>query len=1195
MYKKSTFNVNGVTIVRARIGQIAAGRFNGTKPILAFSEETIDLSVIEGRSEAGSFVIESTNQIKICGIVYSTNPRMECLNPHFEGEKVRIRYQFNSKGLTEGDACEGKFVIVCNQIEYSLSFCARITRLYAEASTGAVKSLDDFTRLAASNWDEAYHLFYNRNFLNTIPYDNVYERLTYEGFACARPSGQNMEEFLIGVNKKQPVSISVDKSEEIFMASKEPQSGCFTITKDNWGYTEIRLRTDCEFIKLSKPVLTLDDFIGKTYLYEYIIDASAMHAGRNFGRIYIDGVYQSFTIDITAGVRDDDGSISDIAVTKDIKECMVGIMELYTSFRLKRIVTGVWANETISILNHLHALMPDEHMYELMKAQAFIINRQRQEAKWILDDFKHSNPDKKAPIWGYYLYLMTLLEREPSYVDNMTHEVELIFYENPDSVLLFWVLLFLRDQYFDDSAGKLKDIKYWVLRGCSSPYLYIEAYYLISQDPYLIKELSVFELRILSWAVKEKALTKELAGAIFEAVDLAGGFDNRVYELLTAAYEICPEAEYVGIICSYLIKGHKNDTCFHKWFELGIENKLRLTGLYESYLLTMDDRQISPVPKIIQMYFSFDNKLPYRKLAVLYNNIIAAKETEPEVYHKYRKAMGRFAMDQAQLRHIDDNLAVLYEDMLELGFINEELSAAFSDIIYTHKLIVFDKRIVRAIIYQNEMKEPQIVPVTDQCAYFELFSNDYVILFEDSRGYRYVKSISYRLQRLMDAEKYLDRCISLSPDRPQYIVSHFKHVRDYSDFTKDDLKLFKPVFYSESFSDSYKAVMGYRILKYCQLHDYEDYVRPFLQSINFDTLQKDARKYLIDMLVSNRLYEKAYDMAMEYGIDMLAAASKVVLCENALKVQHVDDDFMVQLAISAFKTGKYSDLVLKYLCENYTGPTDELINLWHAADKFSISSMKLDERILEQGIYTQIEPEKISDIFMEYYKRAGNEKLILAYISLVAHGYLHSGGCKADFIFDIIEKRFIGNRTLNDACQLALLKHFAEKTDITQAELEIEDTLLKYYIYDNMYFDFFARLDYRLLEKYFLYDKAFLQYESTPGTHVVLHYSRDEDGEEFNSEDMVEMYDGIYVKTFVIFFGELIRYYITEEHDNSIEVKESNRLTCNNIPGDNDHSRYNLINEMIISDTLSDETTLKSNIDEYKRLDAATKQLFKLI
>ena len=34
----------------------------------------------------------------------------------------------------------------------------------------------------------------------------------------------------------------------------------------------------------------------------------------------------------------------------------------------------------------------------------------------------------------------------------------------------------------------------------------------------------------------------------------------------------------------------------------------------------------------------------------------------------------------------------------------------------------------------------------------------------------------------------------------------------------------------------------------------------------------------------------------------------------------------------------------------------------------------------------------------------------------------------------------------------------------------------------------------------------------------MLHYSRDEDGEEFNSEDMVEMYDGIYVKAFCHIF-----------------------------------------------------------------------------
>ena len=261
------------------------GRFNSTKPILAFSEETIDISVIEGRSEAGSFVIESTNQIKIRGIVYSTNPRMECLNPHFEGEKVRIRYQFNSKGLVEGDACEGSFVIVCNQIEYSLSFCARITKLYAETSVGVIKNLDDFTKLAKNNWTEAYHLFYNRNFLNILSEDMVVENMIYRGIMAAKPSSRNMEEFLVGVHKKKPVSITVDKTKEEFAASAENQSGSFEITRMNWGYAEIHVRTDCEFIKLSRQALTFDDFIGKTYVYSYIIDNERMHAGNNFGRI----------------------------------------------------------------------------------------------------------------------------------------------------------------------------------------------------------------------------------------------------------------------------------------------------------------------------------------------------------------------------------------------------------------------------------------------------------------------------------------------------------------------------------------------------------------------------------------------------------------------------------------------------------------------------------------------------------------------------------------------------------------------------------------------------------------------------------------------------------------------------------------------------------------------------------------------
>ena len=1194
MYKKSTFNVNGVTIVRARIGQIAAGRFNGTKPILAFSEETIDLSVIEGRSEEGSFVIESTNQIKIRGIVYSTNPRMECLNPHFEGEKVRIRYQFNSKGLVEGDACEGSFVIVCNQIEYSLSFCARITKLYAETSVGVIKNLDDFTKLAQNNWTEAYHLFYNRNFLNIISEDMVVENMIYRGIMAAKPSSRNMEEFLVGVHKKKPVSIKVDKTKEEFAASAENQSGSFEITRMNWGYAEIHVRTDCEFIKLSRQALTFDDFIGKTYVYSYIIDNERMHAGNNFGRIFIECVHQTFTIEVAAHANENKSKNK--SIRNDIKKSVVGVTQLYQSYRLKRIVTGLWANETIGELKHLHALCPKEPLYELMKAQAYIINRQRQEAEWILNDFKREFSDKKAPVWGYYLYLKTLLEREPSYVDRMTHEIELIFYENPDSSLLFWVLLFLREQYFDNDAGKLKDIRYWILNGCSSPFMYVEAYYLMWKDPYLLKELGTFELRILGWAVKNKALSKELAEQIFEVVELSSGFEKKVFDLLTAAYEVCPSDEYVGIICSYLIKGQQNDVRYHEWFEKAIELKLRITGVYESFLITMEDRQISSVPDIVQMYFQYDNNLPYRKLAVLYNNIIAAKTKKPEIYHKYRSTMTRFAMEQAKQSHMDDNLAVLYDDMLELGFINDELAVSLSDIIFSYKLIVFDRHIVRAVIYQSQMENPQIVPVIDQTAYFQLFSDRYVILFEDEKGYRYVDSISYRMQRLMNPEKYLNKCLEHAPNELSYIAFHLRNVTDYSGLKESDSIYFKQLICNKEFSDAYRDKMIAAILKYYRIHDKEKDIKQLLQSIDCELLSAATRRYMIEMLVENHMFEKAYDIVQDYGIDQMSAVSKVTLCENALAASQEEDEFMLSLSASAFMTGKYNDTMLKYLCDNYSGPTDMMIDLWNAAKRFSVSSVRLDERIIEQAVYTDRDLTGISEIFMSYYDKGGNDMLVLAYISVLANNYMISNITDCDFIFDIIENRYECRRTLNDACKLALLKHMSVKSQISSVEYEIEDALLDNYICHNMYFDFFARLDYRLVQKYYLYDKVFLQYMATEeNCRVVLHYSRDEDGDDFTEEELQPVYGGIYVKTFVMFFGEMIRYYITQESDGRVLIKESSRLICNNIYGGADHSRYNLTNEIIISNTLLDDETFCNNVSEYRKKDSLTKQIFTLM
>ena len=79
--------------MRRRIQQLARGKFEHSRPSLILQTDKVDIEVLEGKDYDGDFVIASTGHEPMRGVVYSSNPRMECLTPQFEGEEVRIRYQ----------------------------------------------------------------------------------------------------------------------------------------------------------------------------------------------------------------------------------------------------------------------------------------------------------------------------------------------------------------------------------------------------------------------------------------------------------------------------------------------------------------------------------------------------------------------------------------------------------------------------------------------------------------------------------------------------------------------------------------------------------------------------------------------------------------------------------------------------------------------------------------------------------------------------------------------------------------------------------------------------------------------------------------------------------------------------------------------------------------------------------------------
>lgn len=1179
--------------MRKRIRQMARGKFEYTKPVLTFSEEQISIEVIEDSDYTGDFVVNCENLPRIRGVAYSTNARMECLTPQFESEEVRIRYHFHGKGLTEGETQKGEFVIVCSQCEYSLSFCVSISKQYVDSSVGPIRTLFDFANLARENWEEAYQLFYHRCFSNIIKPKEIKEAMIYRGIAAAKPSNQNLEEFLVGIKKKERVTFSVEKSELSFAYLEASYKETISIQKSGWGYVAIELSTDAPFIELPRAQITTEDFIGNTCLYDFFIDNSKLHSGKNFGRILLRGVYGETAISVEVHQT---GEGFDNRENLEIKQCRIGLMELYQAYRLKRIVTGVWAAETIEILDHLHAMVPKEPMYSLMKAQALIINRQRQEAEWILEDFKREWFDRSAPIWGYYLYLCTLMEREPAFVDRKTKEIEAIFRENPDSVMLFWVLSFLQEEYYNNHAQKLKAIEYWVMKGCASPYLYLEAFYLIWQDPYLLVKLDKFEIRILRWAIRHKALTKDISMQIFQIVEAGRNFDHVVFSLLTAAYDVNPKPGNVGIICSYLIKGQRYDKKYHKWYAQGIELELRITGLYEAFLLSMEEHAVVPVPKIIQMYFQYDNTVGYRRLAVLYHNIIESKRDCPEVYQQYRRAMGRFAMEQVEQEHMDENLACVYRDMLELGLINEEIAHALAHILYTNKLTVEDDHPVRVIVYQRQMKEVQIVPIVERFAYFQLYSDEYVILFEDEKGRRYAGSIPYRLQALMDASAFVEKCMALAPEEISYLVAYFGKKQNYLTYTPEDRRYFARMLFADELSLEYQSELAPEILKYYLLGEYDSIVKEYLEKTDFSEMSVPTRRYMTELLVENHLYEKAYGLVEEFGIDQIGSASKVALsCFLIHKLEGEEDEFLTQMIGQSFLAGKFNDEMLDYLCRYYVGPTDTMYEVWKAAKQFDLMTLELEERILIQSLYTETLLADEDALFERYCLTGGREMIVLAYLSYRAHTFFLQHVPVSPFIFERIRERYIRRQELNDACRLALLLYLSGKDTISETEYAIEDELLAEYTCRNMNFAFYKNLDRRLVMKYHFYDKMFLEYRTNPKNHVILHFSRDEDGQKFHEEDMIDVYGGIFVKPFIMFFGEMIQYYISEEGPSSVQVTESSRLANSDIYSQKDDSRYNLLNQMMIASTLMDEEALFDSMKQYAGFDEVTKKVFTLL
>lgn len=1185
------------------VSQILEGKFDHEKGSLDFSCTKIELSLKKGESFEGAFRIRSEEGRFTDGRVISSDLRMECLTDEFVGCDEEIRFCFHGENLEAGDVVKGNFYVISNHGEYYLPFVVSVEHIVLESSVGVIRNLFHFANLAKSNWQEALRLFYSPEFYPVFDGSDAQFAEDYRALSVYEGSEQNMEEFLIRINKKQKVEY-LAQEDGILLETARPADAYAVLEKElnvvrnGWGYTRLCVECEGEFLFTEKEVLTDDDFLGNRCTLPVFIDSSRCRDGRNFGRIFLYNSYVSLEIPVT--VRIGEGAS---ARTRDItgKRCTVQLMEFYQAFRTKKISTGTWLKETKALVGKLVALNENDIAARLFQAQLLITEDSCNEAGWILDHAaglleKYGGDET---LHAYYLYLTTLIHREEKYVNRVAAEVEHIYRKDQTNWRVAWLLLYLSEKYQKSAADKWSFLEEQFAIGCSSPILYIEAVSLLNMNPALLRRLGNFERQVIRYGIRQELLKAEVTEQFLYLVEKVRSYSGLLYRCLVSLYEKKKDVRILQQICTILIKGNRvGEDCF-AWYRLGVENNLRITNLYEYYMLSLNPDKAQEIPREILLYFSYQNSLDYERTAYLYDYILQNEDRLGELCETCRSRMEYFCVDQIMKLHINRHLANLYRRLLQPGMITEQLAEPLSRLLFAHRICVEDDRICRVFVYQPGNLYPAEYRLTDGRAWISLYGSRYTIVLEDACQNRFLKTVDYTLEKLMLPGKYLRTLADLPTDNPELTLYLCESGREEAEKDREWLQRLRKVADSDYVEDTVKRELTMLLVQgYYEMED-ERLLNGYLAQIDPEMLTAEERGTLVRyaMLRGNR--ELAGRWLTRYGPYFMDAKLLVRLIGPMMEEKYMLEDAVLKAsALYVFQKGKYDGTVLRYLTLYAEGMTKNLRDIWKAAQSFAVDCYALSERILVQMLYSGSYVGEKMDIFHYYLSQGAKPEVEEAFLTQCAYDFFVRERLTEKTVFEEIGRLYSRTESVQRVCKLAVLKYYAEnRSELTEDMTGLVRRFLEEMLDQGIHLEFFREYRDSARAAQELEDKTIIEYRAAPQAKARIHYViLHEDGEsgEYTTEAMQEVYDGVFFKEFILFFGETLQYYITEDNGGGEQLTESGTLQKSDIRGREAESRYHLVNDIVISRTLQDYDTMEKLLEEYYRKDFYVSRFFTL-
>lgn len=1188
--------------MRQAVEEILNGKFNHENGTLEFSCQRISLEVQADTVTEDSFLIYGPEGQVTEGHVVSSDLRMECLTRQFAGAREEILYRLDAHGMEAGDEIRGAFHIISNQGEYYIPFSVSVAAETIVSSLGNIKNLFHFTNLARSSWEEAVRLFYSEEFAQVFQGNDRQHYAAYLGLSAVRDNEHNVEEFLLEINKKRPVEYLPEESEIRIDDVSETMRYTLVINRNGWGYTHFRVETEGDFLKVEEDEVTDTSFLGNIYRLYYYVDHEKLHGGNNYGALTLVLDNGRIRIPVMAVRRVAGRRALERGWEK--KRLTLKLMEHYQNFRLKRISTRTWMTETASLLGSLMEMDDRDIALKLFQAQMLLTEEKYNEARWMIEKQEAqvlALRDENPELWCYYLYLTTLCSREDSYVDEVAETVAQIYVRNRGNWRIAWLLMYLSEEYIKNPVRKWELLEELSRYRCTSPVIYIEAWQLWNMNPAMLMKLDTFEQQILFFAVRSDLMKEEILLQTVYLAQKEKTYSESILRILKGCYAMRPRNDVLHAICTLLIKGNcYGESCF-AWYSAGVEQNLRITRLYEYYMMSAPLDYSVPLPKIVLMYFAYQSNLSYEITAYLYAYVHKHRGEITEIYVNYLAAIERFVTEQLSYGRINRDLAYLYRNVISLPMIDEESAQKLVSLLFMKEIRVDCDKITEAYtVYPYGVGE-NVYPVAAGRALVPVYDSDCKILLGDREGNRYTVSVAHEEELLCGPEKLALMISPFMRDHLWYAVyTCFEYQKAFT-VQDDNVDLFLLLASSDRITETVKRDLRMMLVRFYYARDRMRELDRYLLTLAPEDVVRKERREVVRCMVIRGMYEEAWQWVCHCGPYGMDAKVLLKLCSRLLDeglMEDEEDPVMTGVLWYVVQKGKYDENVLTYLVRHFSGSIKDMRDVWKTADSFGVNTYALCERMLRQMLYTGAHVGDKIEIFRAYSREMGNEQLRMAFLSQCCYDYVVKEQIMDSYIFWGIMQLYQKEAFMHRVCKMAFLQYYAENRHeqderIRQTCCAFLRDLLAERIVLPLYKDYQGYIP--QMDEY--QDKTIVEYRARPGCRAVIHYMIQDEGSEdgaYCTEEMRDMFAGICVKEFVVFFGERLQYYITEESENGSRPTRSNSISVSDVEQDDFESRFTVLNDIMIGKTLHDYDTVNSLLLQYYRQDFLVDSLFKL-